>query len=106
MKKMAKGSVAKSKIAEKIKNLYGSDYVGESGGKYYVWENDGGEKVQIAISLTCPKNPIGVVDMSGAFGDGLNFEAEPVLAPTKFDAAEITEQEKDNLKALMDRLGL
>ena len=106
MKKMAKGSVAKSKIAEKIKNLYGLDYVGESGGKYYVWENDGGEKIQIAISLTCPKNPIGAVDMSGAFGEGLDFEAEPVLASTKFDAAEITEQEKDNLKALMDRLGL
>ena len=103
---MAKGNVAKSKIAEKIKNLYGPDYVGESGGKYYVWENDGGEKVQIAISLTCPKNPIGAVDMSNAFGDGLDFEAEPVLAQTKFEPAEITEQEKDNLKALMDRLGL
>lgn len=103
---MAKGSVAKSKIAEKIKNLYGADYVGESGGKYYVWENDGGEKIQIAISLTCPKNPIGAVDMSSAFSDGLDFEAEPVLAQTKFEPTEITEQEKDNLKALMDRLGL
>ena len=103
---MARGSQAKSKIAEKIKNLYGSDYVGESGGKYYIYENDGAEKVQIAISLTCPKNPIGAVDMSNAFGDGLDFEAEPVLAQTKFEPAEITEQEKDNLKALMDRLGL
>lgn len=103
---MAKGSVAKSKIAEKIKNLYGADYVGEAGGKYYIYENDGAEKVQIAISLTCPKNPIGAVDMSNAFGDGLDFEAEPVLAQTKFEPAEITEQEKDNLKALMDRLGL
>lgn len=103
---MARGSQAKSKIAEKIKNLYGADYVGESGGKYYVYENDGGEKIQIAISLTCPKNPIGTVDMSNAFGDGLDFEAEPVLAQTKFEPAEITEQEKDNLKALMDRLGL
>lgn len=44
--------------------------------------------------------------MSNAFGDGLDFEAEPVLAQTKFEPAEITEQEKDNLKALMDRLGL
>ena len=103
---MPKGSVAKSKIAEKIKNLYGADYVGESGGKYYVYENDGGEKIQIAISLTCPKNPIGVVDMSGAFGDGLDFEAEPVLAPTKFDAAEITPEETKNLADLMARLGL
>ena len=103
---MPKGAIAKNKIAEKIKNLYGTDYVGESGGKYYVYENDGAEKVQIAISLTCPKNPIGTVDMSSAFGDGLDFEAEPVLAQTKFEPAEITEQEKDNLKALMDRLGL
>lgn len=103
---MPKGAIAKSKIAEKIKNLYGTDYVGESSGKYYVYENDGGEKIQIAISLTCPKNPIGAVDMSNAFGDGLDFEAEPVLAQTKFEPAEITEQEKDNLKALMDRLGL
>lgn len=103
---MARGSQAKNKIAEKIKNLYGADYVGESGGKYYVWENDDGQKIQIAISLTCPKNPIGAVDMSSAFGDGIDFEAESVLAPTKFEPAEITEQEKDNLKALMDRLGL
>lgn len=103
---MPKGAIAKNKIAEKIKNLYGTDYVGESGGKYYIYENDGAEKVQIAISLTCPKNPIGTVDMSSAFGDGLDFEAEPVLVQTKFEPAEITEQEKDNLKALMDRLGL
>ena len=103
---MAKGSVAKAAIGQKLQTLFGSDYIGESGGKHYVWQNDGAEKVQIAISLTCPKNPIGAIDMSNAFGDGLDFEAEPVLAPTKFDAAEITEQEKDNLKALMDRLGL
>ena len=103
---MAKGATAKTKIAEKLKTLFDADYVGESGGKHYVWENDGAEKVQIAISLTCPKNPIGAVDMSNAFGDGLDFEAEPVLAQTKFEPAEITEQEKDNLKALMDRLGL
>ena len=103
---MAKGSVAKSKIAEKIKNLYGADYVGEAGGKYYIYENDGGEKVQIAISLTCPKNPIGAVDMSNAFGDGLDFEAEPVLVQTKFEPAEITPEETKNLADLMASLGL
>ena len=103
---MAKGTIAKQKIADKLKGLYGSDYVGESGGKYYVYENDGGEKVQIAISLTCPKNPIGTVDMSSAFGDGLDFEAEPVVAQTKFEPAEITQEEKDNLAAMLAALGL
>ena len=103
---MAKGSVAKSKIAEKIKNLYGADYVGEAGGKYYIYENDGAEKVQISISLTCPKNPIGTVDMSSAFGGGLDFEAEPVLVQTKFEPAEITPEETKNLADLMASLGL
>ena len=103
---MAKGALAKTKIAEKIKTLYGADYVGESGGKHYVWENDGAEKVQIAISLTCPKNPMGTVDMSSAFGGGLDFEAEPVVVQTKFEPAEITQQEKDTLAEMMARLGL
>ena len=103
---MAKGSIAKTKIAEKIKNLYGADYVGEAGGKYYIYESDGGEKVQIAISLTCPKNPIGTVDMSSAFGDGLDFEAEPIVVQTKFEPAEITEQEIENLATMMSKLGL
>lgn len=103
---MAKGSAAKAAIIEKIKTLYGKDYIGESNNKHYVWEEEDGGKIQIAISLTCPKNPIGTVDMSSAFGDGIDFTAEPTVAPTKFEPAEITQEEQDNLKALMERLGL
>lgn len=103
---MARGAIAKQKIADKIKEVFGVDYVGESGGKHYVWQNDGGEKVQIAISLTCPKNPIGTVDMSSAFGDGLDFEAEPIVTQTKFEPAEITPEETQTLAELMARLGL
>ena len=103
---MARGSVAKQKIAQKLETLFGADFVGESGGKYYVWENDGAEKVQIAISLTCPKNPIGTVDMSSAFGDGMDFEAAPVVAQTTFVPAEITPEETENLATMMARLGL
>lgn len=103
---MARGATAKQKIGQKLETLFGADFIGESGGKYYVWENDGGEKVQIAISLTCPKNPIGTVDMSGAFGDGMDFEAAPVIAQTTFTPAEITPEETENLAAMMARLGL
>lgn len=103
---MAKGAVAKQAIARKLETLFGTDYVGESGGKYYVWENDGAEKVQIAISLTCPKNPIGVVDMGSAFGDGIDFDAAPVVAQTTFTPAEITPEEEKNLEDLLAQLGL
>lgn len=103
---MAKGTEAKKVVVEKIKQVFGADYIGEESNKHYVWASDGGEKVQIAISLTCPKNPIGTVDMSSAFSGGLDFEAEPVVAQTKFEPAEITQEEKDTLAEMMARLGL
>ena len=103
---MAKGAIAKQQVVEKLKQVFGSDYIGEASSKHYVWANDGGEKVQIAISLTCPKNPIGTVDVTSAFGDGIDFEATPVIAQIKFEPAEITQEEQDNLAALMAKLGL
>lgn len=103
---MAKGAQAKIYIGNKLKEIFKEDYVGENGGKHYVYADDGGEKVQIAISLTCPKTPIGTVDMSSAFGDGMDFEAAPVIAQTKFEPAEITDQEKQNIADMMAALGL
>lgn len=103
---MAKGTLAKQEVINKIKEVFGADYIGESASKHYIWAKDGAEKIQIAISLTCPKNPIGAVDMSSAFGDGLDFEAEPVLVQTTFEPAEITPEETKNLADLMASLGL
>lgn len=103
---MAKGTIAKQTVVAKIKEVFGADYIGENANKHFVWVSDGGEKVQIAISLTCPKNPIGTVDMSSAFGDGLDFEAEPIVVQTKFEPAEISEQEIENLATMMSKLGL
>ena len=37
---------------------FGADYIGEQDKKIYVWADDGGERVQIAIAMTCPKTPI------------------------------------------------
>ena len=103
---MAKGAIAKQQVVEKLKSVFGDDYIGENSSKHYVWANDGGEKVQIAISLTCPKNPIGTVDMSSAFGDGIDFDAPAVVVQTKFEPAEITQEEQDRLQELMQKLGL
>ena len=103
---MARGSEAKIKVIDKIKSAFGADYIGEEGGKHYVWVMEGGEKLQIAISLTCPKNPIGVVDMTNAFSDGLDFEATPVLVTQAEAPAEVTQEEQETLAAMMERLGL
>ena len=40
----------------KLKEAFGENYIAEVDKKHYVWADDAGERVQIAISLTCPKN--------------------------------------------------
>ena len=103
---MARGAEAKKLVVNKIKEIFGDDYVGEFSSKHYVWSKENGEKLQIAISLTCPKNPVGEIDMGSAFGDGMDFEATPIVAETTFVPAEITPEEEENLANMMARLGL
>ena len=104
---MAKGAVAKQAVINRIAEAFGTDFIGEVDKKVYVWATENGERVQIAMALTCPKTPVEPPDADG--GDW-NFEDAPaatgtVAAPVK-TAAEISEAEKKNIADLMSRLGL
>ena len=89
---MAKGNIAKQNIINKIKENFSSDYIGEFTSKIYLWADDGGERVQVALTMTCPKVFVGV--------------DTPTEIPDEFQPAEITQQEQDNLKMLIEKLGL
>ena len=107
---MARGAIGKQNVINKIKEAFGTDFIGEYDKKIYVFANDGGEQVQIAISLTCPKNPI-QVDSSVSLDDGdLDFTDDapktPKVAVSAAPPAEITEEEKKNIAELMAKLGL
>lgn len=104
---MARGSEAKIKIKKKIEEAFGSDYIGEYSNKIYVWADDGGERVQIAISMTCPKVEVGNIDLTSAAGGGHDF-SEPtiVTAPTTSQPAEITKEEEQTIEDLIAALGL
>lgn len=98
---MARGAVAKQSVEEKIISAFGADFAGIADKKIYVWADDGGERVQIAISLTCPKNPIGATSSE----DGLNFSDNPVQQISNFKPAEITPEEIANVQKLLKELG-
>ena len=107
---MAKGATAKEEGVKKIAEAFGNNFIGEFDKKVYLWANDGGEMVQIAISLTCPKNPI-QVDASVSLDDGdLDFTDDapkiPKVAVSAAPPAEITDEEKKNIAELMAKLGL
>lgn len=105
----AKGTEAKANVVKKLQEAFGPDFVGEFDKKVYVWAQENGEKIQIAIAMTCPKNPVGVINPASMdFGGDLDFEnmGAAAVAPAKFEPAEITDEEKQNVADLMARLGL
>ena len=104
---MAKGAIAKQAVVDKIRAAFGDAYIGEYDKKWYVWSQENGERIQIAISLTCPKVPVEVsaAPVSGDF----NFEDDApnvVVAAGGFQPAEITDDERDKVRDLMRSLGL
>ncbi len=102
---MAKGNIAKENIVKVLEKAFGDDYIGEFDKKYYVWADDGGNRIQISIALTCPKVYRGVEETASA---EMNFEddAESAAEENSFTPADISKEEQDTLAQLMERLGL
>ena len=99
---MAKGATAKVNVENKIREAFGADFVGNVDKKLYVWADDGGEKVQICIAMTCPKVPVGV----GSENNGIDFDNMPDgNTPTEFKPAEITDDELENIRELLRKTG-
>ena len=104
---MAKGNEAKRNLINKLIAAVGpAAYLGEYDKKYYFWSEENGEQIQVAVTMTCPKNPVAVIDTSS---DGeLDFEnmGKTEVRPTTFEPVEITQEEKNKIAELMEKLGL
>lgn len=107
---MPRGQVAKETVSQKIISTFGNDYAGTYDKKIYVWAVENGERIQVALSLTCPKEPIvfgekapntdinGDWDFSGAVKENnVVINAPP---------PEISSEEIDNLAKLLEKYGL
>jgi len=101
-----RGNVAKQNVINKIKEAFGADYVGEFDKKIYVFADDGGERVQIALSLTCPKSQIGVIEENKlSYNTGINFEDSNTIIQGKA-SSDISESEREKVRELMKKLNL
>lgn len=107
---MARGNEAKEKLINKIIQMPNISFIGCYDKKYYFFEEENGEQVQIAISLTCPKNPIQVDTTVNTDAGDWDFSDNPKVNTTVAVAnaapAEITEEEKANIADLLLKLGL
>lgn len=108
---MAKGANAKIVVENKIREAFGNDFIGVADKKIYVWADDGGDRVQIAISMTCPKTGIAggdpIAPKDNDPGDW-NFEdaSDGATEATTFKPAEVSDEEIGRINDLMSRLGI
>lgn len=99
---MARGAEAKANFIKRLSTALGADYIGEVDKKFYVWSTENGERIQLAIALTCPKTPVAV---QGNGGD-LNFEDDDTPVAPVSRKAEMDAEEKATLEKLMKELDL
>lgn len=103
---MARGAQAKNKVEQIISSAFKDNFLGVYDKKLYVQAEENGEMVQIAISLTCPKTLVTVSDKPLIFEDKLDFEAGTTVVPQSQVQTEISDEERQTVKELMERLGL
>ena len=107
---MARGSEAKEKITQKIIEIFGQDCSFEHDKKLYINTTEGGSPIQICITMTCPKTPVGNVNAavtSAAVTNAFDaFGAVTENVPESFKPAEITPEERQTVQDIMKRLGL
>ncbi len=105
---MAKGAQAKQLVINKIQEVFGENFIGEVDKKIYVWSQENGERVQVALALTCPKVPVAAAEPTSAISDGgdWNFEDSPITFAAGSTKKEITEDERQRVADLMEKLGL
>ena len=108
----SKGTIAKATVEKKIAEALGADFLGISDKKIYLNVSDGGtEKIQVALSMTCPKTPVdfgvAATPVTTLSEKEINeippWEDIPTFTPKK---AEITQEERENVYKLMEKLGL
>lgn len=95
---MARGSIAKEEITQKILKEFEGSFVNEKEIRIPWVEN--GETLQIKVALTCAK--INVESSNGTMVAGSDLTSAPVID----EAPVLTQQEKDKVNDLINRLGL
>lgn len=105
---MAKGTEAKKALMQKIISALSDCYVGEADKKYYFNSMENGERVQVCLSMTCPKVPIegGTAPAANTTSTG-NFDwSGGTAAPAPAAPVEISKEDDAQVTELMRKLGI
>lgn len=105
------GDICKEKLTQAILGLY-PDNAFVQDKNIYVNFVEGGETVQLKLALTQPKVPVEAPEAASApiqVEDNSNWDwsdSNPDVASRAVPSAEVTQEEQEHLRALLQKLGL
>ena len=94
----AKGTESKGIVFGKLQEVYPNAFWEDEGKILRIPMTEGGNLVEIKVTLTAAKNLLGGTEMPSA------FEAAP--APAQIPQVQMTEEEKDNVAKLLASLNM
>lgn len=97
---MAKGSILKQEITNKILETFPGSFLYNNGKEIRICGNENGELLQIKVALTCAKENVEVDSDNNAS----TIAANNVINDNVI--VEPTQEEKDNVRRLMEALNL
>lgn len=92
-----RGTASKEKLIQTIIDATGADFLGIVDKKLYIRAFENGEELQLAISITCPKNLIDFGESAKTAPNDANVAAE---------SAEISKEEEETIEQLLAKLNL
>lgn len=89
-----RGDFAKQFVTEEIVKAFEDNFVTVQDKKIYLNVKEGAETVQVAISLTVPKTPIGASD------------GNTIINSSSYSPTELSDEDKQAIEGLKKKLGI
>ena len=99
---MAKGAKVKAEVYKKILEMFPGSFMYNSDKELRIPMMEDGEPIQLKLTLTVSKTPVENDNAAGERDEG-SFPA-PVGSPAA--TPQVSDEEKQTLQAMMERLGL
>lgn len=101
---MARGSQFKKEVLNKMLETFPNSFLYNDGKELRICGLEEGEAIQLKCVLTCAKVNVGENDDAAIPGETVENHTE--IQDEVRPAAQVTQEEKDNVKKLMESFGL
>lgn len=99
-----KGTLLKKEITDKILATFEGSFLYNDGKEIRIPGLEDGQELQVKVALTCAKTNVSPNGENALPGEDVITEVS--VSNTSQVSAEVTQEEKDNIKKMMEVLGL